>query len=731
MEKRGPSPYKLLNKLRSESWKTNAGIRLTLYAIFGIAFYLLLLGHVLPEQYVVRVGTVSPTTIVSPVTKIDHAATQAAAEEAAQKVEPEYTIDQVLTTRTVTRIDQLFAKVRQIVEDPTLDEQGKIRLLKEATRETMGNTFPEEFYRTLARTPLDRLGRIRTQTQEIVYDIMKTGIKKSELDEKRESVDRHLVQSLLDQDALDPASRSIVRELAKKSLVANEYYDGQKTEKKREAAREAVEPVLIKKGQIIVAEGELVTEEIKGKLENLGLVRSKSLIQVYGGLALFVFLLLVMLHFYIKWFEPAVDGDNSKLLLLFSAMLLALIGMKLLAMGQNPEWSMIGYLAPVGLGAMLTALLLRVSLALACSVILAIAASVFFQGDNHLFFDFRYGFVSLVSGTAGAFALTDVRKRSRILQAGVLAAIASAVAILSLYMIVPSGENWVDWLIPPLFGMGGGFLSAVLTMGFLPYFEVAFGILSPLRLLELGNPNHPLLRRLLIEAPGTYHHSIIVANMAEAAAEAVGADGLLARVGAYYHDVGKLKRPQFFIENQMHCNNPHDRISPNLSKSIIISHAKDGAEMLREYGIPAPLQDIAAQHHGTTLLKYFYHKAQSQQKDGETVREEDFRYPGPKARFKEAAIVGICDCVEAAVRSMARPTPGRIENLVKKIIRERLEDGQFDECDLTLKELDLIARSVCETLQGLFHKRIEYPEENRQKERTNDEATLAGTQRGS
>ena len=239
-------------------------------------------------------------------------------------------------------------------------------------------------------------------------------------------------------------------------------------------------------------------------------------------------------------------------------------------------------------------------------------------------------------------------------------------------------------------------------------------MLSPLRLLELSNPNHPLLRKLLIETPGTYHHSVIVGNLAEAAAEAIGADGLLCRVGAYYHDLGKTKRPQFFIENQLHTDNPHDKLSPNLSKSIIISHARDGYEILRKHNIPTPICDIAAQHHGTTLLKYFYHKAR-EQCDGTEVLEADYRYPGPKAQFKEAAIVGIADSVEAAVRSLARPTPERVENMVRKIIRDRLEDGQFNECDLTLKELDLIARSICETLQGIFHSRIKYPDEKQGK----------------
>jgi putative nucleotidyltransferase with HDIG domain len=311
---------------------------------------------------------------------------------------------------------------------------------------------------------------------------------------------------------------------------------------------------------------------------------------------------------------------------------------------------------------------------------------------------------------AGAFALAGVRRRSALLKAGMVASLAAMGSATAFTLLIPGGGGLREWGEALLFSGGSGILSAAFTLGFLPYFEAVFGILSPLRLVELGNPNHPLLRKLLTEAPGTYHHSILVANLAESAAEAIGADGLLARIGAYYHDVGKIRRPRFFIENQMGRSNPHDKLSPHLSRTIILSHPADGVEILEQYRIPKPIRDIAAQHHGTTLLKYFYHKA-LKQKCGSQVREADFRYPGPKAQFKEAAIVGICDSAEAAVRALARPTPERIEALVKKIIQERLEDGQFDECDLTLKELDAIARIVTETLVGMFHTRLEYPEE--------------------
>jgi putative nucleotidyltransferase with HDIG domain len=204
----------------------------------------------------------------------------------------------------------------------------------------------------------------------------------------------------------------------------------------------------------------------------------------------------------------------------------------------------------------------------------------------------------------------------------------------------------------------------------------------------------------------------MVANLAESACEAIGGNGLLARVGCYYHDIGKTKRPQFFIENQMNIENPHDKLPPLTSKNIIIAHATDGADMLRKHKMPKEIVDIAEQHHGTTLLKYFYHKAKQ---NGADVKEADFRYPGPKAKTKEIAVIGIADSVEAAVRSMSRPTPEQIEGLVRNIIADRLQDGQLSDCDITLKELETVAFTLCETLKGIFHSRIEYPEITKQK----------------
>jgi hypothetical protein len=265
-------------------------------------------------------------------------------------------------------------------------------------------------------------------------------------------------------------------------------------------------------------------------------------------------------------------------------------------------------------------------------------------------------------------------------------------------------------MVGAIMGIVNGILSSVLTIGFLPFWETAFGITTSVRLLELSNPNQTLLKRLLVEAPGTYHHSILVGNLAEAAAEEVGANALLARVGAYYHDIGKIKRPYFFIENQLSSENPHDKLAPSLSTLIITSHIKEGIEMAKEYKLPQSIIEIIQQHHGNSHLAYFYQKALEKSNDENNVSINDFRYDYPKPRTKEAAIVMLADSVEAGVRSMQKPTPNRIEAFVKKIITEKLQENQLEECDLTFRELDIITRAFVRVLKGIFHNRIEYPE---------------------
>lgn len=682
-------------------WKTNFTIQIFIYAIFGVAFYLLLLQHALPQFVDIEVGKISRETIISPITKIDDTATKIAKDRAANSVDPQYTKNEELTNSQIEKIDLVFADARRIIGDKTLKEPEKIKSLKDAITQEL----PEEFYIKLVRTNLSELTDLRLTTRDIVSNILAEGVRSQELAAKKDQVDSMLVTSSLSSNV-----RYLAREITRYFLIPNELYDQKKTESLREAAMESVESIPINKGQVLVSSGEVVTDDQFRKLREIGLIQEQTNVSPYLGLLLLVLLVVSIFRFYVQRFHSYIHADNSQLMLLISVMLLTLTGMKIVTLGQDLEWSTVGFLAPVALGTMLITLLLNSKLSLAASLLFCLSASMFFKGDNQFLFDFRFGLIALISGIISTFALDGVKRRSAVLKAGVLTSLVSMIAILALYTLWPSERDWTQLFQSLLFGLIGGIFSAVLTIGFLPYFETMFGILSPLRLLELSNPNHPLLKDLLYKAPGTYHHSIIVGNLAEAAAESIGADGFLARVGAYYHDVGKLKRPQFFIENQIHRDNPHDKISPNLSKTIILSHPKDGVEMLKAHRIPKAIQDIAAQHHGTTLLKFFYYRAM-EQSNGAQVLEADYRYPGPKAQFKEAAIVGIADCVEAAVRSISKPTPSRIENMISKIIRERLEDGQFHECDLTFKECNSIAKAMAATLQGIFHSRIEYPED--------------------
>jgi len=250
------------------------------------------------------------------------------------------------------------------------------------------------------------------------------------------------------------------------------------------------------------------------------------------------------------------------------------------------------------------------------------------------------------------------------------------------------------------------------VIGILPLIESSTGILTPFKLMELANPNHPLMKRLLIEAPGTYHHSLMVGNLAEIAADDMGLNSSLARVGAYFHDTGKLKKPGYFIEN-ISGENPHDKMDPKSSTAYITSHTFDGAEMAKKYKLPEAIRDIIVSHHGTTLMVYFYHKAKTSP-GNENIKQEQFRYTGPKPLSKEAGIVMLADSVEAAVRAINEKNPEKIESTIKKIIKDKLDDGQFDYCALTMKDFNMVAKSFIKVLSGYYHERGEYPENTKE-----------------
>jgi len=310
-------------------------------------------------------------------------------------------------------------------------------------------------------------------------------------------------------------------------------------------------------------------------------------------------------------------------------------------------------------------------------------------------------------GTVGIFSVLNTQQRGSIFISGFMVSLAHVMTVMGFGLINSSEVAGV--LTIAFYGLLNGLFCAILTVGSLPLWESVFDVVTPLKLLELSNPNHPLLKKLLIEAPGTYHHSIIVGNLSEAATGAVGGNALLARTGAFYHDVGKTSRPYFFKENQLTSENPHDKISPSLSSIIITSHVKDGLELAKKHKLPQEIANFIDQHHGNTLVAYFYHKAKSGE-NGDMVEEESFRYKGLKPQTKETAIVMLADSVEAAVRSLSAPNKEKIEKLINKIIKDKLEDGQLEESNLTLGELQKIKQSFVKVILGIFHERIEYPD---------------------
>jgi len=365
------------------------------------------------------------------------------------------------------------------------------------------------------------------------------------------------------------------------------------------------------------------------------------------------------------------------------------------------------YLAPLSLGAMLLTGLLGPQVGIAGTVSLSLLISGLVAGSNTSFTaEMTHMLLSgLVGGVVSVRFLKGKPQRLRVVVCGLLVALCNVVLMLAIDLMTSS--NTSGMLHNAGWSMGGAFLSGVLAVGLQPVFETVFNLATPSKLLELANPNQPILRRLLLEAPGTYHHSIIVANLSEAAAENIGANPLLARTGAYFHDIGKLKRPLYFKENQM-GENPHDRTDPYVSAAIVTTHTRDGLQLAQKHRLPPEIQRIIVEHHGDTPVMYFYHKA-LQLADGKTVDISDFRYDGARPTTKEGAIVMLADTIEAAVRSMPDPTPQAIEKFIERLVRGKLEDGQLSNSPLTLRDIDGICEAFCTVLNGVFHERIEYP----------------------
>jgi cyclic-di-AMP phosphodiesterase PgpH len=694
--------------------------RVIVFVVLGVILFISLYGNVKPEKLDISLLTVADKTIRSPATVEDKVSTEKKRQESLDQVQDVYTLKKEYSSNQVDLVSSIFdsaSEVNDEIEDEIkkqniLDEdpleviepniEEEVMMLKAKLTDRVIKDLSERVFTALVQASNDELSIAKDLTVTAINNVMNKRISADDVENAKKSLEEELKFTTLNGDLKNAAI-----ELGRYAVIQNEFYDPEATEELRKQAAESVEPVKILQGQIIIEEGKLIRQEEYRQLELVGLLDNKQSYKPFIGLIILISIILSSLYYYFYQMKEQLEKRQTNLLLFGIVFILTFFILKIISMLQIFNYSGIGYLFPAAMGGMLIKILIDEKLAILSSIIFSIFGSVLFNEGVSGTLNFSVGIYILFSALAGVLFLSDQNQRSKILQAGSFAAAVNLFTIWAL-MFLPNGQfSGLEYGYYILTAIFSGIGSAVLTMGLLPFFETSFGILSTMKLIELSNPNHPLLRKILMEAPGTYHHSVMVANLADAACEAIGANGLLARVGCYYHDIGKTKRPNFFIENQMHLDNPHDRLPPDKSANIIISHVTDGAAILKKYNMPKEIIQIAEQHHGTTLLKFFYHKAIQ---DGQDVKEEDYRYPGPKAQTKESAVVGIADSVEAAVRSLNQPTPETIESLVKKIVADRLQDGQLNECDLTLKELETVSHSFCETLKGIFHSRIEYPE---------------------
>lgn len=670
----------------------------------GILFFLavaIIAADFLPQKLDIKVGQPSPRDIKAPqgIVYESEVLTARAREEAERKVEPVYRIDNTVTEKLVEEARVPFQIVRQILLQTT-----EVGTREEKLAAVLSDWEVDNYTRkALASADQSTLNNLEEQLIQVVRRHMQGAIAQETLESTREKMLAE-VGTLNIEAKYKPFLAAIIRKLELKPTLV---YDVAATLQRREKARAEVVPVqvTIRQGEKIVGDGEIVTEEDIEALQKLGLLRPETPWRGLVGLSLLQGVLVFLVLFYLRTFKKQIYGNDRLLLLLgllWVVFLLFSRGVTAISLGNRPEVSrLVGYLIPVAAGSMLTAILLDGQVALVFTVFLALEAGIL--GGNY----FQIVAAGIVSGLTGIYCVNHLDQRSSLARSSLFLTLANILAVLALGLLL--GHSLLEISLGLGLAVANGVLSAVLTIGFLPFLENTFGITTAVKLLELSNPNHPLLKRLLLEAPGTYHHSLLVANLAEAAADAVGADSLLARIGAYYHDIGKLKRPYFFIENQVGTENPHDKLSPSLSSLIISCHVKDGLELAREFGLPSVVQDIIAQHHGTTLMSFFYHKA-CEKSRGLEVNEGEFRYETPKPQSKEAAIVMLADSVEAGIRSLPKITPSRMEGFVRKIIREKLEDGQLENSDLTFRDLALIGDAFLRVLNGIYHSRVEYPE---------------------
>lgn len=703
-ERKKPARRGWLKQLRSSSRLHHLGI-----IVLGSGLVLLAcIMAISPTRYSLTVGMVPHVTIAATRDVIDEVTTEQNKALAAAAVTPTYKHQEGITEEVMTAFDNVAAQlsaVRQYAQ--TLPDYDANRRYDEEELGYAAQMLPLVSLRDYQLVTL--MSAPQLQFDELISSL-KTALRNTMQGYVTQGQESIAINSIM-QIVGFKTSVSLLQNVALPSLKAvvkpNMVIDQEQTDAARQAAMAAVEPVVYKQGQNIVARGEGRTRSNQiAMLNSLGLLQNNRTDgRLYWGAVLAVSLSLLMMILLLQAVCPELLESSKRLALVY----LVLLGITLMSYLAKTLQGV--YFAPVILGAMLLSIMLGYKEGLIVNACAALISSLILGlsgGANQL--DLVSVLVAnLLAGGVAALLLYRNDQRMMIFVVGAAAALVSFLSVLALGLM--NSNATANYVEKALYAAGGAGLASALCLALQPLLESLFNLPTNNRLLELSNPNHPLLRRLLLEAPGTYHHSILISNLAEASAEAVGANPLLARVGGYYHDIGKLKRPLYFKENQIGAGNVHDNTDPSVSAAIITSHTRDGIALAKQYRLPYEVQEIIGQHHGNSRVAYFYSKALKEAK--EAVDDESFRYDGQPPTSAEASIVMLCDTIEAAVRSLSNPTPEEIDAFIAKLIKAKQDEGQLINSPLSLRDLQSIQQSCGKIIHGIFHERIEYPAQDR------------------
>lgn len=676
----------------------------------------LMFSNVQKETYDIKPFQIAPSTIRSLKTVEDTVKTEQDRDRAAIEVTPYYEYSEEVAKNRQAIAASLFdfllelKKAQMVMENSSEEQPVKVNEIP-AIKEKIKALEEEEPALQLSDATIQKLVQLSESelktVQKTIVALLEEQLSFPIHEQQVVNFQNTIEQKIRQSKGIPEAVLSEVITIGRALIVETEMVNEELTASKIQETREAVEPTRILQGQVIVREGQVVDSELYRQLELAGLLTDQSSLKPVIGLVLFVLFVATLFYLHFATWKEEETVKKKSLLITLTIYFMLVVLMKILSLIEKDFDVLVAFLFPTALAPMLIRLLTNERLAFMMTVLTAATAGIMLQEGYASIMQMEVSIYILFGGIVSLYLIGSSGRRSSILRTSVAVSISNLLFIAFYLLMTQSTYAMAELAFYVAAAITSGILSGALTIGLMPFFESVFGLLSDMRLIELSNPNHPLLKKVLTETPGTYHHSVMVANLADAACESIGANGLLARVGSYYHDIGKTVRPGYFIENQHYGQNPHDGLPPSKSGEIIISHTEDGARMLEKHKMPKEIIDIARQHHGTSLLKFFYVKAKELD---EQVDEMKYRYPGPKPQTKEIAIISIADSAEAATRSMKEPTPQKISALVKAIIEDKLKDGQFNECDLSMKELKKVEHVICETLNGTFHNRIEYPD---------------------